>query len=132
MPANKDNGRVSLHKLILLMRIAKCCQQGNVTRSIANLCSIHGLNSILFHNFIQGSVDISIVSPSCEQEFDRLLYDWFDSADWTKYYNFDPELVRAAGQIMSNPGFTTKLSMLGKHCCEKLGISEDSAQQSLF
>lgn len=132
MTTNKDNGRVSLHKLILLIRIAKCCQRGNVIRSIANLCEIHDLNPNLLFSLIEGSTDVSVISMVCEQEFDRLLYEWFDSADWAKYYNFDPELVRAAGQIMQNPGFTTKLSMWGKHCCEKLGISTDSAQQSLF
>lgn len=130
MTKAKDTGRESIHKLILLMRIAKCCQQNNVARSIVNLCSIYNLNPMLFHNFLNGSVDINIVSQPCEQEFDRLLYDWFDGADWPKYYNFDPDLVRTSSQIMGSPGFTTKLSMLGKHVCDRMGISYTEPKQA--
>lgn len=133
MTRAKDNGRVSLHKLILVMRIAQCCQRNNVVRSIANLCEIHGLNPNIMFALIEGRTDLSVISMACEQEFDRLLYDWFDGADWRGYYNFDPELVRAASQIMQSPGFTTKLSMLGKQVCEKLGIPVvEPKQDNLF
>lgn len=130
MTKAKDTGRESIHKLILLMRIAKCCQQNNVARSIANLCSINNLNPAPFHNFIQGSTDINIVSQPCEQEFDRLLYDWFDGADWPKYYNFDPEIISALSRIMGSPGVTARLSLLGKHVCERMGISFIEPQQA--
>lgn len=135
MTRAKDTSRVSLHRLMLVIRLAKCCQQGNVARSIANLCSIDGLNPAKFYSIIQGSTDLSIVSQTCEGEFDRLLYEWFDFADWPKYHNYDPELVANAAKLelpMSSAAFTARLSMLGQHVCQVTGVPEEPAQQQLF
>lgn len=135
MTRAKDTSRVSLHRLMLVIRLAKCCQQGNVARSIANLCSINCLNPAKFYTLIEGSTDLSIVSQACEGEFDKLLYEWFDGADWGKYRNYDPELVASAAKValpMSAAVFTTRLSMLGQHVCQVTGLPEEPAQQPLF
>lgn len=110
----KDSPRISAHKLILLLRIAKCCQQANVYRGLQNLCEIHGgLNYSILANLIEGSAPLSVVSMVCETEYDRVLTDWFDGADWFQYLEFDPILTKELGSVFTSASIA-KLSMFAK------------------